>query len=132
MSRKVKVTAAIAAVIGLFGTGIVTGAGVNAAPAPVGQGFTVTPSDLAFILKQIKIAERHSRAFLHSDPSIPANPNPLSDPEYCSSLVGPGPDQILAAPASPVLTAMKWNRPLSLVRRNRRRFVAAGRFRELR
>ena len=46
--------------------------------------------------------------------------------------VWPGPDQILAAPASPVLTAMKWNRPLSLVRRNRRRFVAAGRFRELR
>ena len=32
------------------------------AAGPVGQGFTVTPSDLAFILKQIKIAERHSRA----------------------------------------------------------------------
>ena len=30
-----------------------------AAAATVGQGFTVTPSDLAYILKQIKIAERH-------------------------------------------------------------------------
>jgi Ca2+-binding RTX toxin-like protein len=36
---------------------------VSAAPtqaaSPVGQGFTVTPSDLSFILKQIKIAETH-------------------------------------------------------------------------
>src|SRR4051794_3988906 len=31
----------------------------TAAPGPVGDGFTVTPADLAFILKQIKIAERH-------------------------------------------------------------------------
>ncbi|WP_457204997.1 peroxidase family protein, partial [Nocardioides sp. P5_C9_2] len=31
----------------------------EAAPAAVGQGFTVTPSDLAYILKQIKIAEKH-------------------------------------------------------------------------
>src|SRR5215218_9713001 len=29
------------------------------AAAPVGQGFTVTPADLAFILKQIKISEAH-------------------------------------------------------------------------
>src|SRR4051812_23964427 len=29
------------------------------AHAVVGQGFTVTPSDLAFILKQIKISEAH-------------------------------------------------------------------------
>src|ERR1700754_259193 len=27
--------------------------------APIGQGFTVTASDLAYILKQIKIAEAH-------------------------------------------------------------------------
>ena len=33
----------------------------HAAVAPVGQGFTVTAGDLAFILKQIKIAERHAR-----------------------------------------------------------------------
>src|ERR1700712_5166978 len=35
----------------------------SAATGPVGNGFTVTPADLAFILKQIKISERHSRAF---------------------------------------------------------------------
>ena len=65
----------------------------TALPAPVGNGFTVTPTDLAFILKQIKIAERHSRAFL-GDPSLPANPNVPSDPNYCQSMVGTGPDQI--------------------------------------
>ncbi|MCU1377124.1 MAG: heme peroxidase, partial [Acidimicrobiales bacterium] len=52
----------------------------NAANAPVGQGFTVTPADLAFILKQIKISERHSATF------TPANP--------CGTLVGSGPDQV--------------------------------------
>ena len=51
-----------------------------AASAPVGQGFTVTPSDLAFILKQIKIAERHAATL------SPAHP--------CDTLVGPGPNQI--------------------------------------
>ena len=35
------------------------------------------------------------------------------------------PFMFLAAPASLVLTAMKWRQPLSLVRRNRWRFVAA-------
>ncbi|NUR14764.1 MAG: heme peroxidase [Dermatophilaceae bacterium] len=52
----------------------------NAAVAPVGQGFTVTPSDLAFILKQIKIAERHAATLTADNP--------------CGTLVGPGPDQI--------------------------------------
>ncbi|MEP6981833.1 MAG: hypothetical protein ABJA16_13790, partial [Nakamurella sp.] len=65
-----------------------------AAAAPVGQGFTVTPGDLAFILKQIKIAERHSRAFLGTDPAIPANPDPAGDPNNCQALVGPARDQI--------------------------------------
>src|SRR3954449_8925650 len=46
----------------------------------VGNGFTVTPGDLAFILKQIKIAEHHAATL------TPANP--------CGTLVGPGPDQI--------------------------------------
>ena len=67
------------------------------AAAPVGQGFTVTPSDLAFILKQIKIAERHSRALIPQlDPgnAIPDNPNPTTDPVYCQSMIGTGPDQI--------------------------------------
>src|SRR3954447_4313684 len=51
-----------------------------AAPAPVGEGFTVTPSDLAFILKQIKIAEHHAATRTPADP--------------CGTLVGPGPNQI--------------------------------------
>ncbi len=70
------------------------------AAAPVGQGFTVTPSDLAFILKQIKISERHSRALIPElDPgnAIPNNPNPTTDPVYCQSMVGTGPDQIPSA-----------------------------------
>jgi hypothetical protein len=50
----------------------------NAAAGPVGSGFTVTPADLAFILKQIKIAERHSRAFQgNPDPGTPVNPDPI-------------------------------------------------------
>ena len=53
----------------------------TAAVAPVGQGFTVTPSDLAFILKQIKIAEAHV-----------ANTTSLTGP--CGALVGTGPNQI--------------------------------------
>jgi Ca2+-binding RTX toxin-like protein len=46
----------------------------------VGNGFVVTPGDLAFILKQIKIAEHHAAT------ETPANP--------CGTLLGPGPDQI--------------------------------------
>jgi len=34
----------------------------QAAKAPQGQGFTVTPGDLSYILKQIKIAEHHAQA----------------------------------------------------------------------
>ena len=48
--------------------------------APVGSGFTVTPSDLAFILKQIKISEQHAVT------ATAANP--------CGTLVGAGPNQI--------------------------------------
>ena len=60
----------------------------SAAVAPVGQGFTVTPSDLAFILKQIKIAERHSAAVQGSDPSIPANPLRMAMGKRLAALVG--------------------------------------------
>ncbi len=60
----------------------------------VGQGFTVTPGDLSFILKQVKIAERHSRALLGTQPGIPANPNPVTDPDYCQALLAPGPDRV--------------------------------------
>ena len=52
----------------------------NAAPAPTGNGFVVTAGDLAFILKQIKIAERHSATLTADNP--------------CGTLVGPNPDQI--------------------------------------
>ena len=73
-SRKVKVAAAVAAIVGLFGTGIVTGAGTgaNAAPIPVGNGFTVTAGDISFILNQIKIAERHVRSIDNEDADAPA------------------------------------------------------------
>ena len=72
--------------------------GTPAVAAPiVGQGFTVTPGDLAFILKQIRIAERHSNVLQGKDtelPAIPPNPNPATDPDYCQALVGPGPDRV--------------------------------------
>ncbi|HEY0518961.1 MAG TPA: peroxidase family protein, partial [Ilumatobacteraceae bacterium] len=73
---------AIAAVLGLVGTGLVSGLSgtASAVPAPTGNGFTVTPSDLAFILKQIKIAEHHAATRTTDNP--------------CGTLVGPGPDQI--------------------------------------
>ncbi len=65
-----------------LGVGMVaaTAQTAQAAPAPTGQGFTVTASDLAFILKQIKIAEHHAATYSPADP--------------CGTLVGPGPDQI--------------------------------------
>src|SRR3954451_855915 len=43
-------------------------AAVAAAVRPVGNGFVVTPGDLAFILKQIKIAERHSTTYTPAKP----------------------------------------------------------------
>jgi len=52
----------------------------KAAPAPTGQGFTVSPGDLHFILKQIQIAEHHAAT------QTPSN--------LCGTLVGPGPNQI--------------------------------------
>src|SRR3954453_23169880 len=52
----------------------------QAAPAPAGEGFTVTAGDLHFIMKQIKIAEHHSATLTASNP--------------CGTLVGPAPDQI--------------------------------------
>ena len=58
-----------------------TAVSANAAPAPVGAGFTVTASDLAFILKQIKIAEAHV-----------ANTTSATGP--CGALIGTGPNQI--------------------------------------
>ena len=51
----------------------------------VGQGFTVTPADLAFILQQIKIAEAHALA---------PNADPIGDPANCQAMLGNGPNQI--------------------------------------
>lgn len=59
----------------------------NAVQAPVGAGFTVTPSDLSFILKQIKIAEAHVA-------------NTTSETGPCGALVGTGTNQL----ASPLLS----------------------------
>ena len=91
------------AVTGLLGLGIVpvlfTG-GSSAAPAPVGQGFNVTPSDLSAILRQIKIAEAHvtntTPAFLAGPDGITGN---ADDRGICDALVGPGPNQV----ASPLV-----------------------------
>jgi Ca2+-binding RTX toxin-like protein len=59
----------------------------SAVQAPVGAGFTVTPADLSFILKQIKIAEAHVA-------------NTTSETGPCGALVGTGPNQL----ASPLLS----------------------------
>src|SRR3954453_14395878 len=59
----------------------------NAAGATVGQGFTVTASDLSYILKQIKIAENHGA-------------KPPSGPGPCGALLGTGPSQL----SSPLLS----------------------------
>src|SRR3954469_5953171 len=53
---------------------------VFANQAPDGQGLTITPGDLRFILKQIKIAENHSATLTPQDP--------------CGTQVGSGPNQI--------------------------------------
>src|SRR3954469_22768291 len=52
----------------------------RAAAAPTGQNFTITPGDLHFIMKQIKIAEHHSATLTASNP--------------CGTLVGPDANQI--------------------------------------
>src|SRR4051812_43229897 len=46
----------VIAELGAVALSAVRTAGASAAPAPPGQGFTVTPGDLHFILKQIQIS----------------------------------------------------------------------------
>ncbi|HEX7862242.1 MAG TPA: peroxidase family protein [Verrucomicrobiae bacterium] len=48
--------------------------------APVGQGFNLNASDLRFIMKQIRISERHAATATPGDP--------------CGTLIGTDPDQI--------------------------------------
>src|SRR3954451_9563654 len=76
--RKIQIVAAVAATVGILSTGLVTGAGSPASAGTVGSGFTVTASDLAFILKQIKIAERHVRSI--NGPYTDADGDPLTPP----------------------------------------------------
>ncbi len=92
--RRLQTIACTAVLLSLAAANVVAGPGAgnvaSAAVGPVGSGFTVTPSDLAYILKQIKIAERHSRSIAGTEPTQAANPNVANDPEYCASLL-PGP-----------------------------------------
>jgi len=72
---------ALALTAAMLATAVVAGASnFGASAAPVGQGFTVTASDLAYILRQIKVAENHTVS------ATVANP--------CAGLLGTGPDQI--------------------------------------
>ncbi len=65
----------------MVATGLGTVPTASGAAHIVGAGFTVTPSDLAFILRQTKIAEAHV-----------ANTTSVTGP--CGALLGTGPNQI--------------------------------------
>lgn len=84
LGRKTVAAAALAVIVAL-----ITPLGPSPAVAAptVGQGFTVTASDLSYILKQIKIAEAHV-----------ANTTSATGP--CGALVGTGPNQL----SSPLLS----------------------------
>src|SRR3954451_13357289 len=62
--------AALCALALVLGLGLQLGSlpAANAASGTVGNGFVVTPGDLSFILKQIKIAERHTTTLSASNP----------------------------------------------------------------
>jgi hypothetical protein len=75
-----RVLAAGMAAVRYAGLGLSAALPAQAAVAPVGQGFNVDARDLSFILKQIKISERHAAT------ATAANP--------CGTLLGSGPDQI--------------------------------------
>ena len=73
---------AAAAAVAVFGGLLVTSAGGTSVQAgPVGQGFSITPADLRYILDQIKIGEAHV-----------VNTTPETGP--CGALLGTGPDQV--------------------------------------
>ena len=77
---------------------------VHASPAqaaPIGQGLTITPADLSYILKQIKIAEAHV-ANTTSRPGPAARwsaPAPTSSPARCCRS-GCGPSTAAATTSS--------------------------------
>ena len=79
--RRKRATVAVAVTMALGIAGIPPALLASAEAATVGQGFTVTPSDLAFILKQIKISEAHVT-------------NTTSATGPCGALFGTGPNQL--------------------------------------
>ncbi|HSP52604.1 MAG TPA: peroxidase family protein [Cryobacterium sp.] len=79
-SRPMRTLAAGTAVAVIAVLGLTTTA-MTATAAPVGQGFTVTTADLAYILKQIKISEAHVA-------------NTTSATGLCGALLGTGPNQV--------------------------------------
>ncbi|HET6918163.1 MAG TPA: hypothetical protein VFI46_01720, partial [Jiangellaceae bacterium] len=81
-------SAAFAASFAVAATVLAPTVAPPASAADVGQGFTITTSDLAYILKQIKIAESHVA-------------NTTSETGPCGALIGTGPNQI----ASPLVSA---------------------------
>ncbi|TFD47952.1 heme peroxidase [Cryobacterium sp. Hh11] len=85
--KPMRILAAGMAAVLYAGLGLTAALPAQAVVAPVGQGFAVTVSDLAYILKQIKIAEAHV-----------ANTTSATGP--CGALVGTGANQI----ASPLLS----------------------------
>ena len=78
LTRRRRLVALVTAAVLPLAMALQVGAGpaATAAVAPTGSGFTVTAGDLAFILKQIKIAERHASTCTAANP--------------CGTLVGSG------------------------------------------
>jgi Animal haem peroxidase/Abnormal spindle-like microcephaly-assoc'd, ASPM-SPD-2-Hydin/RTX calcium-binding nonapeptide repeat (4 copies) len=84
LAQKVKqplTTGLMALVIAMSNVGVQTSQAALINTSQVGSGFTVTPADLAYILKQIKIAEYHVA-------------NTTSTTGLCGALLGSGPNQI--------------------------------------
>src|SRR4051794_18538733 len=79
-SRRTRLLAGAAAVSLIGGVVVTSAVAVDAAPV-VGEGFTITPADLRYILDQIKIAEAHV-----------VNTTPETGP--CGALLGTGENQI--------------------------------------
>lgn len=88
-TKSVAHTVLLASIIAMSNVGMETAQAVvppgQVEPKQVGQAFTITVSDLAYILKQIKIAEAHVAA---------NNPDPVTDPDNCKVMLGNGLNQI--------------------------------------
>jgi hypothetical protein len=66
-SRSIGIVLAAAGVIAA-GVALIPNPASAVVNNPPGNGFTVTPGDLAFILKQIKIAEQHAATYTPDNP----------------------------------------------------------------